>query len=221
MKIKPKHNLLLILSLIIFVIAITGYYYRHTILQWVRSQVNSGAPQVAAECPGCADYFPDVVAVMEKAYKSEKIQPQQTLADLDELYQQGVLVQLEGGNRYQIDEMVHSRPYVLPVVTSFLEDLASEYEKRLKESGLSYKPFIITSGTRSIESAKDLTEENNIARTRSHHLLGKTIDISYKRFGTSDKHLLSLVEALRSLRDEGRCYVKFEKSGALHLTVRK
>ena len=211
------------LALLLFCVAAIAYTYRKPILNRLRSLFgNRGAATHSkpADCPGCADYFPDVVAVMDRAYKQEKIKPQTELVDLDNLLRSGILVEIHQGSRYVIDHMEHSRPYVLPVVVSFLEELASVYEKKLQERGLSYSPFIITSGTRSIQSAKELTEENDIARTQSHHLLGKTIDISYKRFGDRRAEQRCFIEALRTLREQDRCYVKYEQSGALHLTVR-
>ena len=102
----------------------------------------------------------------------------------------------------------------------FLKDLSIEYEKNLRKAGLSYYPFVITNATRSIESAAELTEVINIARKKSHHLYGKTIDISYKQFGGHEKEQLCFIKALRDIRKEKRCFVKFEKTGALHLTVR-
>jgi len=175
---------------------------------------------LSAGCPGCQPKFPDVVAVQENAYRSGRIRPQETMGDLDRLRKKGVLVELEDNDRYVIGEMDHSRPYVLPVVKVFLDELSRAYADLLQARKLDYRPFVIISATRSIDSAEELTEENPIARRRSHHLYGKTIDISYKRFGRHESEKVCLIEALSTLRRQGRCYVKYEKRGSLHLTVR-
>ncbi|MFM7671923.1 MAG: DUF5715 family protein [Bacteroidota bacterium] len=218
---KSKKTILFILLIGALIVAAVLYKYRRPILQRLRyNSCSIGNYGLTYECPGCAEYFPDVVAVMEQAYRSEKIEPQEELTDLDALFDRGVLVEIPCNSRYGYDRMDHSRPYVLPVVLPFLNDLVTEYEKNLRQKNLSYIPFIITSGTRSITSANALTEENGIARTQSHHLLGKTIDISYKRFGDHRAEQRCFIEALHRLRDRDRCYVKYEQSGALHLTVR-
>ncbi|MBM3442254.1 MAG: hypothetical protein FJX89_06065 [Bacteroidetes bacterium] len=189
--------------------------FRHA---WESIDVFAGG--LSASCPGCESKFPDVVAVQENAYRSGRIRPQETMDDLDRLRRKGVLVELEDNDRYVIGEMDHSRPYVLPVVKAFLDELSRAYADLLQVRKLDYRPFVIISATRSIDTAEELTEENPIARRRSHHLFGKTIDISYKRFGRHESEKICLIEVLSTLRREGRCYVKYEKRGSLHLTVR-
>jgi ribonuclease HI len=63
---------------------------------------------------------------------------------------------------------------------------------------------------------------NNVnAVTNSAHLKGKTIDISYVRFGNNTAQLDALVKALKKMRKEDKCYVKYERTqGCLHITVR-
>ena len=171
-------------------------------------------------CPGCNIYFPDVVAVQEKAYRNERIKKQQTFKGLDRLHAKGELSEIASNEYYLVEDMPFARPYVMPKVVDFLNELSLQYKEELDKKGISYYPFSITSATRSIESANELAEENNIARKNSHHLLGKTLDISYKKFGGNKERQLAFIDALKSLRESGKCYVIYEIKGALHLTVR-
>lgn len=214
---------LALVGVMFIAMGILAYRYRHVLLSMVRHApevMNPFDGGLSDSCPGCAQKFPDVVAVQENAYRRGRIKAQPTMDGLDKLLRKGVLVELEDNDRYTIGEMDHSRPYVLPIVVDFLDRLSQAYAAELKARKLAYRPFEIISATRSIDSAEELTEDNPIARRRSHHLYGKTIDISYKRFGRHEEEKVCLIEALSKLRRQGRCYVKYEQKGALHLTVR-
>ncbi len=216
----------LLLSMFGFMVLGMGFFayrYRHVLRSKARHALETIAPVnggLSETCPGCAEKFPDGVPIQELAYRGGRIKAQSTMNDLERLLERGVLVELKDNDRYIIAEMDHSRPYVLPIVVDFLERLSQAYASELKARKLFYRPFEIISVTRSISSADDLTEENSIARRRSHHLYGKTIDISYKRFGNYEQEKICLIEALSKLRQQGLCYVKYEIKGSLHLTVR-
>ena len=217
---KPFVGFVLLLMMILLG---TAYWFRGPLRATFTKLANRARTKTTGMsdgCPGCASEFTDVVAVQERAYRKERLKPQQNLTDLDNLYRKGYLAKLQDNPSYGIADMDHSRPYVLPVVTDFLSELANEYASTLKKQNLPYYPFVIISATRSINSAEDLMEENTIARKRSHHLNGKTIDISYKRFGGHEQERVCLIQALKKLRRNGKCYVKYESTGSLHLTVR-
>jgi len=75
---------------------------------------------------------------------------------------------------------------------------------------------------------------NGNATEKSCHLYGTTFDICYNRYKTVEdpdgprrrevrndslKYVLS--EVLRDMREQGRCYIKYEvKQGCYHMTVR-
>ena len=75
---------------------------------------------------------------------------------------------------------------------------------------------------------------NHNASENSCHLHGTTFDIGYNRYKTvydpdgperravrDDTLKWVLSEVLRDMREEGRCYVKYEiKQGCFHVTVR-
>ena len=94
--------------------------------------------------------------------------------------------------------------------------------------------FIVTSVLRSQEDIERLKLVNPNVSDNSCHLLGTTFDIGYNRYKTvqdpdgpkrrvvrDDTLKWVLSEVLRDLREEGRCYVKYEKKqGCFHITVR-
>ncbi len=179
-------------------------------------------PSITNICPGCDLYFPDGISVHERAYRKEGIKKQKSFKQLEILYIIGILSKIQSNEYYLVDDMQDSRPYVLHKVVIFLDDLSIRYKEALEKRKINYFPFTVTSGTRSVESVRELQKKNKIAIENSPHLHGKTIDISYRRFGQDPNCKSVFIEVLKELRDEKKCYVKFEKfeQGALHLTVR-
>ena len=200
------------------VLLIFLFLYRGLLKYEVKLYIDSKSKKNAV-CKNCKQYFPDDIPTHEKAFKKNVIVPQKELSDLDKLKKKGVLIELTTNDGYIISDMDFSRPYVLPNVKLFLDDLVSNYKRELGK--LDYVRFEITSATRSRLSARQLMGNNVNAITNSAHLKGKTIDISYVRFGNNTAQLDALVLALKGMREEGKCYVKYEKSqGCLHITVR-
>lgn len=62
-------------------------------------------------------------------------------------------------------------------------------------------------------------KNNKNSIPESAHLKGKTSDVSYHAFGKNKKQSNAFVEALTELRNQKKCYVKFERNGCLHITV--
>ena len=90
---------------------------------------------------------------------------------------------------------------------------------------------IVTSVTRTHNDVKNLRRSGNVnASTNSCHFYGTTFDITYARFYKHTGHTETfesammkqiLAEVLKNLRDEGRCYVKYErKQACFHITAR-
>lgn len=221
--IYKKPLILTLAGVMVISMGFLAYWYRHQLISIARQSSKKVIPfdgGLSETCPGCDQKFPDVVPIQERAYRRGRLRSQPTMDGLDRLLRKGVLVELRDNDRYIIGQLEDSRPYVLPVVVDFLERLSQAYAQELTARKLSYRPFEIISATRSIYSAGELTKKNTLARRWSHHLYGKTIDISYKRFGRYEQEKICLIEALSKLRQQGRCYVKYEIDGALHLTVR-
>lgn len=172
-----------------------------------------------SNCPNCATLFNDWVEDHEKAYVREGIKPQQSFAGLQKLVDQRKLRHLKANSLYKFESLQHSKPYFLPKVQTFLADLANTYKFKCKSEKVKYVPFIITSGTRTKSSVNDLMKVNENSTENSAHLKGKTFDISYKSFGNNKKQRDLFINALAELKKKGRCYVKYERNGCLHITV--
>ncbi len=213
---KSTKRIVLISLAAVFLIFL--FLYRGLLKYEVKSYINSRSGKNAT-CKNCNSYFNDNVKTHELALKSGVINPQKELDDLEKLKDKGVLVELKTNDGYIISDMPDSRPYVLPKVDVFLEELVRNYKLELGE--LNYVRFEITSATRSRRSARKLMGKNVNAITNSAHLKGKTIDISYVRFGTNAEQLNAFVMTLKKMREDKKCYVKYERGqGCLHITVR-
>lgn len=139
------------------------------------------------------------------------------------------LVKVESNQYYQIDSLRHSLPYLVPEAAKLLQDIGQNFRDSLHgRGGDSYK-IKVTSLLRTPESVGRLRRVNINATDSSTHQYATTFDISYTNFYCLDpdreinqgdlKNLLG--EVLKDLRDQGRCYVKYEyKTGCYHVTVR-
>ncbi|MFM7015213.1 MAG: DUF5715 family protein [Bacteroidota bacterium] len=216
--IKDKSIRKVFLYSIIGILIIFVFLYRGLLKYEVKSYINARSVKYS-KCNNCKEYFPDDVATHEKALKANVIKPQKELSDLDQLKSKGILKELKTNDNYIVAEMDFAKPLVIPKVDLFLNELVALYKTELKE--LDYVRFEITSATRSRRSVRQLAGNNVNAITNSAHLKGKTIDISYVRFDSNTAQLKALIQALKKMRENNKCYVKYEKEqGCLHITVR-
>jgi len=169
-------------------------------------------------CPECEIYFRDKQAKQERAYRNEGIKPQKELSGLDRLKRRRILMVIPDRKYFKIDNnMIHSRPYLLPKAISFLDTLGKRYQNRLGSYPL--EAFVITSATRSISSVAKLSKNNINASKASLHLRGKTFDISYSQF-KNDSTRSAFILTLKELKEQKKCFVKFEENQhCLHITV--
>lgn len=130
---------------------------------------------------------------------------------------------------FEIDELTHSYPYLVPDAARLLHDIGSAFRDSLRSRGYAeYRP-IVTSALRTQASVRRLSRRNVNAVSNSSHLYGTTFDIThtkYSRVGTEGRecHPMELkrilAEVLIDLRDRGRCLVKYErKQPCFHITV--
>jgi hypothetical protein len=175
-------------------------------------------------CTTCKK-FDDGVAKHKEVAKTSSIGgPAKNYSVLKNYVSSNKLVKLNSGNGYLVSKMNYSYPYVTAKAHQFIEELGQAYMAKCKEKGVAYLPFIITSATRTKESVAKLTRVNRNAIPESAHLYGTTIDISWVRFGTAQKHsqknLNVLIDVLMDMRDKEACFVKFERMQAcFHITV--
>ena len=137
---------------------------------------------------------------------------------------------IESNRYYDIDELTHSVPYLVPKAADLVEDIGRAFQDSLFNRGYSRNHRItVTSVLRTKEQVRQLRRNNVNSTENSCHCYGTTIDISYLTFSTPDKGRVASQEKMRQvlmqvvydLRQAGRCYVKYEKQQTcLHITVR-
>jgi hypothetical protein len=144
------------------------------------------------------------------------------------------LVYVAASPYYHVDKLKRSIPYLVPKAAVLLNDIGRSFYDSLYVKGIPLHQFVVTSVLRSQEDLEMLKQVNRNVSENSCHLLGTTFDIGYNRYKVVDdpdhpfarevgndtlKWVIS--EVLRDLRENGRCYVKYEiKQGCFHITVR-
>lgn len=136
---------------------------------------------------------------------------------------------------YCIDKgMTHSIPYLVPRAANLLSDIGRNYLDSLYIKGVPMHRIVVTSVLRTEDDVARLKKSNGNAESQSCHLFGTTFDIAYNRYSTvsppgekerravrNDTLKWVLSEVLRDVREQGRCYIKYEvKQGCFHITVR-
>lgn len=176
--------------------------------------------------------FPDSNEVQLVAALKYGVSP---VADRDEAeHRKAELVYVAACPFYQVDELRNSIPYLVPRAAVLINDIGRNFIDSLLIKGIPLHQVIVTSVTRTQDDLAKLSKVNKNASENSCHLYGTTFDIAYNRYiavstlsglpGTevrSDQLKKVLAEVLRDLREQGRCYVKYEiKQGCFHITVR-
>ncbi len=139
------------------------------------------------------------------------------------------LVRVNSDNYIYVDELRHSYPYLVPESRELLQDIAHRFHDTLRARGGGPYRLKVTSMLRTAHSVRRLRRVNRASVDSSAHLFGTTFDISFTNFPYSGgtphrtqedlKNLLA--EILYKLREEGRCYIKYErKPGCFHITAR-
>ena len=104
-------------------------------------------------------------------------------AALDSLVALGRLVPLADSSRHWIVRPGTAPAYVLPELSSLLEELGSRFQARLADLDLPPYRIEVTSALRHSERQEELRSTNgNAARGVSAHEFGATVDLSYAAF---------------------------------------
>lgn len=136
------------------------------------------------------------------------------------------LVKISACRWYEIDDLTHSLPYLVPRAEKLLETIGRNFRDSLDSKGLPDRKIIVTSVLRTNSSVKRLRKKNLNASANSAHMFGTTFDIAYARYVKGkeeerDKLKTVLAEVLQDLRLDKKCYVRYEyKQGCFHITVR-
>ena len=182
--------------------------------------------------PSYRDAFPDSNAVQMLAAERWGVSPVKNRQDAE--HRKRELVYMAISPYYHVDPLHASIPYLVPRAAVLLEDIGRAYFDSLYAKSVPLHRFIVTSVLRTEEDVRRLRNYNGNATERSCHLYGTTFDICYNRYKTvedpdgpsrrlvrNDTLKWVLSEVLRDMRNEGRCYVKYEvKQGCFHITTR-
>lgn len=176
--------------------------------------------------------FPDVQDVQIVAARKWGVTPVRDRRQAEERKSELVYV---GSSPYYVMDggMNSSIPYLVPRAAHLLHDIGRNYLDSLYVKGIPLHRIIVTSVLRSEADVARLLQTNTNASEQSCHRFGTTFDISYNRYNTVEppgehrravtndtlKYVLS--EVLRDLREQQRCYIKYEKKQAcFHITTR-
>lgn len=154
------------------------------------------------------------------------IDPLNSLSDI--YYSKKPLVEIKTNDLYEVQELTHSFPYLVPEAAWLLEDIGAAFIDTLRNRGVDGYKLIVTSALRSPYLVKKLQKQNINAVDSSTHKFATTFDIAYNGFRCLDPNrtLRSedlkqvLAEVLSDMRSRGRCLVKYEvKTPCFHITV--
>ena len=140
------------------------------------------------------------------------------------------LVKLTSCKDFYVDSLTHSVPYLVPEAAALVHEIGQRFNDSLRSRGGGNYRIRLTSVLRTPSGVSRLRRRNVNAVDSSVHQLATTFDISYARFAafepvtvarTTDDLKGLLSEILYDMRNEGKCYVKYErKQPCFHITVR-
>ena len=149
---------------------------------------------------------------------------------LDEAQTNRQLQKIESNRYYDVQKLTHSVPYLVPKAAKLLEDMGKAFQDSLFNRGYNRNHrFTVTSVLRTEETVRQLRKTNVNSSENSCHCYGTTFDISYFTYSTPDVGKTASVDKMRQIlyqvaydmKQQGRCYVKYEKQQTcLHITVR-
>lgn len=181
--------------------------------------------------PRYLEAFPDSQPVQERAAVRWGVSPVNNRSDAESRKKE--LVYMGASPYYHVDVLHRSVPYLVPRAAVLLNDIGRAYYDSLQIKGIPLHQFIVTSVLRTKEDVRKLRNYNGNATENSCHLYGTTFDICYNRYKTmqppgekrrmvqNDTLKWILSEVLNQMRQQGRCYIKYEvKQSCFHITTR-
>jgi len=181
--------------------------------------------------PHFGNAFPDQNDVQLSAAQKYGVRAVEDREDAEKRKAELVYV---GSNPYfHVDRLYNSIPYLVPRASVLLQDIGRNFFDSLAIKGVPLHKIIVTSVLRSKADIRKLRGHNSNATENSCHLYGTTFDICYNRYKTveppegperrrvrNDTLKWILSEVLDDMRQQKRCYVKYEvKQGCFHITV--
>lgn len=140
--------------------------------------------------------------------------------------------EIQTNEYYEVEELTHSIPYLVPEAARLLEDIGKNFQDSLYNLNASIYKIKVTSVTRTVDDVKKLKKRNGNSSVNSAHQYGTTFDVSWVRYTKvdekdtlqidKDRLKMVLASVLRDLKRADRCYIKHErKQGCFHITVRE
>lgn len=178
------------------------------------------------------DCFPDVQDVQIVAAHKWGVPPVRDREQAE--HRKAELVYVGSNPYYMMDKsMSFSIPYLVPRAADLLQQIGHSFMDSLAVKGVPLHRIIVTSVLRSENDVARLRKRNGNATEQSCHRFGTTFDIAYNRYHTvappgvhrravrDDTLKYVLSEVLRDIRQQHRCYVRYEvKQGCFHITTR-
>ena len=174
-----------------------------------------------------AEAFPDSNHVQLVAAQQWGVTPVKNRADAE--LRKNEVVFVGSSPYYDVAPLNASIPYLVPRAAILLQDIGSLFFDSLQAKGLPLHRIVVSSVLRTEDDVARLRRSNHNATEQSCHLYGTTFDINYNAYNPiderrpvgSDKLKYVLSEVLRDLRQQGRCYIKYEiRQPCFHMTVR-
>lgn len=175
--------------------------------------------------------FPDQNDVQLQSAMSFGVSPIENREQAESM--KGKLVYVGSCPYFCVERLRSSIPYLVPRAAVLLQDIGQTFFDSLQVKAIPLHKIIVTSVMRSKEDVEHLRSHNGNATQNSCHMYGTTFDVSYNRYLTveardeprrrvrNDSLKWVLSEVLRDMREQGRCYIKYEvKQGCFHITVR-
>ncbi len=181
--------------------------------------------------PHFGNTFPDQNDVQLLSAQKHGVSP---VTDSHEAEQRKNELVYIGSNPYfYTDRLRNSIPYLVPNASILLQDIGHAFFDSLQTKGIPLHKLIVTSVLRSKSDVARLQTHNANATSNSCHMYGTTFDIAYNRYKTveapgehrrvvrNDTLKWVLSEVLRDMRENQRCWIKYEvKQGCFHITVK-
>lgn len=181
--------------------------------------------------PGFENTFPDQNDVQLLSAQKWGVKP---VADSTEAaHSKKMLVYIGSNPYYYVDRLRDSSPYLVPRASVLLQDIGRNFFDSLQVKRIPLHKIIVTSVLRTKADVAKLQRKNPNAKQNSCHLYGTTFDVAYNRYKTveapgehrrevrNDTLKWVLAEVMRDMRDQNRCFIKYEvKQGCWHITVK-
>ena len=238
---RSKRPFINIYCIIVTVLALTrfvfpGLAHEEPVLysapETIEEMAGIAAPHPIFSVPSYDNCFPDSNHVQLSAAHRWGVAPVHDRQEAED--RKSELVYVGSSPFYHVDPLHQSIPYLVPRAAILLNDIGHAFYDSLHVKGLPLQQFIVTSVLRTRADVARLRQWNGNATENSCHLFGTTFDISYTRYGAlrvpgerqrravrDDTLKFILSEVLNDARQQGKCYVKYEKKQkCFHITVR-